>query len=46
MELAETASAIERADVLLVLVDHDEFKSVAATALAGKAVVDTKGLWR
>ena len=46
VELAETAEAIERADVVLVLVDHDEFKAVPAAALKGKAVVDTKGLWR
>ena len=46
VELAEHGEAIERADVLLVLVDHDEFKAVPATALAGKTVVDTKGLWR
>ena len=46
VELAETAEAIERADVVLVLVDHDEFKGVPAAALKGKAVVDTKGLWR
>ena len=46
VELAEHGQAIERADVLLVLVDHDEFKAVPATALAGKTVVDTKGLWR
>ena len=46
VELVEYQDAIERADVVLVLVDHDEFKSVPATALAGKTVVDTKGLWR
>lgn len=46
IEFADYAHAIERADVLLLLVDHDEFKGVAATALAGKQVVDTKGIWR
>ena len=46
VELAEHQDAIGRADVLLVLVDHDEFKAVPATALAGKTVIDTKGLWR
>ena len=44
--LTETSEAIERADVVLVLVDHSPFKEVAATALAGKTVIDTKGLWR
>lgn len=46
VEFAEYEDAIERADVVLLLVDHDEFKRVPATALAGKEVVDTKGIWR
>ncbi|WP_144943435.1 UDP-N-acetyl-D-mannosamine dehydrogenase [Kocuria salsicia] len=46
VEFAEYRDAIERADVVLLLVDHDEFKALPATALKGKAVVDTKGLWR
>ncbi|MDO5617796.1 UDP-N-acetyl-D-mannosamine dehydrogenase [Kocuria sp.] len=46
VEFAQYQEAIERADVVLLLVDHDEFKGLPATALAGKAVVDTKGLWR
>lgn len=46
VEFAEYQDAIERADVVLLLVDHDEFKTVPATALAGKEVVDTKGIWR
>ncbi len=46
VEFAEYADAISRADVVLLLVDHDEFKTIPATALKGKTVVDTKGLWR
>ncbi|MBD2765023.1 UDP-N-acetyl-D-mannosamine dehydrogenase [Kocuria sp. cx-455] len=46
VEFAKYADAIDRADVVLLLVDHDEFKSIPATALKGKTVVDTKGLWR
>ena len=46
VEFAEYADAIERADVVLLLVDHNEFKTIPATALKGKTVVDTKGLWR
>ena len=46
VEFAEFGDAIERADVVLLLVDHDEFKTIPATALKGKTVVDTKGLWR
>ena len=46
VKFAEYQDAIARADVVLLLVDHDEFKTLPATALKGKAVVDTKGLWR
>lgn len=46
VEFADYETAIERADIVVLLVDHDEFKTVAAAALAGKQVVDTKGIWR
>lgn len=45
LEFDTYESAIERADVVVLLVDHEEFKAVPATALAGKQVVDTKGIW-
>ncbi|MDO5669162.1 MAG: UDP-N-acetyl-D-mannosamine dehydrogenase [Corynebacterium sp.] len=44
--LADYNKAIEAADILVVLVDHDEFKSVPATSIKGKKIIDTKGLWR
>jgi len=31
--------------VLVVLVDHHEFRGVAANRRAGKAIYDTRGLW-
>ncbi|MFW0111562.1 UDP-N-acetyl-D-mannosamine dehydrogenase [Rothia sp. CCM 9416] len=46
VELTDCDPAIAQADLVLLLVDHDRFKQVPATALAGKAVIDTKGLWR
>lgn len=46
LEFDTYESAIERADVVVLLVDHEEFKAVPATALAGKQIVDTKGIWR
>lgn len=46
LEFDTYESAIERADVVVLLVDHEEFKALPATALAGKQVVDTKGIWR
>ena len=38
--------AIAESDVVLLLVDHKEFKTLDTNKLLGKAVVDTKGLWR
>lgn len=45
VELAELDAALELADVVLLLVDHDQFKTVPATLLAGKRVIDTRGIW-
>ncbi|MEY8579113.1 UDP-N-acetyl-D-mannosamine dehydrogenase [Corynebacteriaceae bacterium 6-324] len=44
-ELKNYEEAIADADVVLLLVDHKEFKEFDTTKLEGKAVVDTKGLW-
>jgi UDP-N-acetyl-D-mannosaminuronic acid dehydrogenase len=33
------------AQVIVFLVDHAAFKSVAASRLAGKHVIDTRGIW-
>lgn len=37
--------AIREADVILLLVDHKEFKALDADALQGKIVIDTRGIW-
>ena len=46
VSLMETEEAVATADVVLLLVDHDEFKNVDSSVLAEKEVVDTKGIWR
>jgi UDP-N-acetyl-D-mannosaminuronic acid dehydrogenase len=46
VELKDYEAAIKEADIVLLLVDHKEFKDLKATALAGKTVIDTKGIWR
>lgn len=46
VELADTDQAIAAANVIVLLVDHSEFKNVTAAQLKGKVVIDTKGLWR
>lgn len=38
-------SAIEDAEIVLLLVDHKEFKAIKTSALEGKKVIDTKGVW-
>ncbi|MGF7022916.1 UDP-N-acetyl-D-mannosamine dehydrogenase [Brachybacterium tyrofermentans] len=46
VELAELDDALERADIILLLVDHDPFKAMDREQLNEKIVIDTKGLWR
>jgi UDP-N-acetyl-D-mannosaminuronic acid dehydrogenase len=38
-------TALEECGVMIVLVDHDVFKSVPLAERAGKAVYDTRGIW-
>lgn len=45
-ELIDIDTAIERCGVFIVLVDHDVFKSVPLDERVGKAVYDTRGIWR
>lgn len=37
--------AIEKADIVLLLVDHKEFKALDKKLLDGKIVIDTRGIW-
>lgn len=46
VRLLPTDDAILQADVVVVLVDHDEFKAVKRGALSKKAIIDTRGIWR
>ncbi|MCC9145764.1 MULTISPECIES: UDP-N-acetyl-D-mannosamine dehydrogenase [unclassified Arthrobacter] len=39
-------AAVEAADVVVLLVDHDAFREITPAQLAGKAIVDTRGFWR
>lgn len=45
-DLIDVDSALERCGVFVVLVDHDVFKSIPVDERAGKAVYDTRGIWR
>ncbi|WP_024476133.1 UDP-N-acetyl-D-mannosamine dehydrogenase [Arthrobacter sp. CAL618] len=46
VEFVEAEKAVRDADVVLLLVDHDEFKEMDRALLKGKAIVDTRGIWR
>jgi UDP-N-acetyl-D-mannosaminuronic acid dehydrogenase len=37
---------LREADILLILVDHDEFKGIERELLKEKVVIDTRGVWR
>jgi UDP-N-acetyl-D-mannosaminuronic acid dehydrogenase len=37
--------AVAAADLVMLLVDHDEFLALDSVALEGKQVIDTKGIW-
>jgi len=44
--LTDLASALDEAEIVVLLVDHDSFASVDTKALSGKLVSDTRGVWR
>ena len=46
VELADLETALGAADVVVLLVDHAPFRTVDRARLAGKAVIDTRGVWR
>lgn len=43
--LADTQHAVQDADVIALLTDHTCFRSIRKTALTGKVVHDTRGMW-
>ncbi len=45
VEFVGTEEALRRADILLVLVDHDRFRSIEREHLARKVLIDTRGLF-
>ena len=46
VELVALDAALSIADVIVLLVDHQQFKSVDRAAISGKIVIDTRGVWR
>ena len=43
--LTDIDSALLDCDMMIVLVDHDIFKSVPPEERAGKVIYDTRGIW-
>ncbi|MDY3665757.1 UDP-N-acetyl-D-mannosamine dehydrogenase [Schaalia hyovaginalis] len=46
IRLVDLEAALRESEVLVLLVDHREFRALDRTLLEGRPVVDTKGLWR
>jgi UDP-N-acetyl-D-mannosaminuronic acid dehydrogenase len=46
VRLRSAVEAIDRADIVVLLVEHDQFKSLGRSRLHGKVVYDTRGAWR
>ena len=45
VELSDLNTAIVRADIILLLVDHKQFAQIDRSLLIEKIVIDTRGLW-
>ncbi|WP_193016953.1 UDP-N-acetyl-D-mannosamine dehydrogenase [Proteus sp. FME41] len=45
-ELVSTEQALKDADIVLMLVDHQQFKAISGSKVTQKWIVDTKGVWR
>lgn len=46
VRLLGLAEALDKADIVVLLVDHDDFRGINADALRGKVVIDTRGMIR
>ena len=44
--LVSAETALATADVLVMLVDHAQFKAISGDTIAQQFIVDTKGVWR
>ena len=45
IHLVDVSTALEKADIAVLLVDHKTFKSVSRDKLGRLIVIDTKGIW-
>ncbi len=45
IELTDIDEGLDKADILVMLVDHKEFEEIPPSALASKVIIDTRGMW-
>lgn len=45
VRLSTTEDAVENADIVVLLVDHEQFKAINRSRLSGKVIYDTRGIW-
>ncbi|MEJ6788913.1 UDP-N-acetyl-D-mannosamine dehydrogenase [Brevundimonas sp. BR2-1] len=45
LKLHDLDQALDRANIVLLLVDHASFRSVDRSRLDGKIIIDTRGIW-
>lgn len=46
IEFSTLEMALEQAEIVVLLVDHDYFKGIDPSQISGKTVIDTRGIWR
>jgi len=46
VDLVDLEDALARAEVVVLLVDHQAFKAIPPERLKAKTVIDTRGIWR
>ena len=46
VKLTAAYDAVERSDIVVLLVEHEPFKTLRHTRLGGKVAYDTRGVWR
>ena len=46
VDLVDLGDALTAANVVVLLTDHQEFRKIDTRELAGKTIVDTRGIWR
>ena len=44
VKLLDLAEALNKSDIIVLLVDHDDFRGIDTEALKGKVVIDTRGM--